>query len=218
MTEAMSGDDFVVSFATTEDARNWWTDRVSYLVRVVGQPGFPRVSFNALRTSDVAGSGSGSPAIYFWETYELVIHSRELTPRVIDLRHADAVLLHELGHRADPGRRLRIRAGYGLLGCTVAVGVWYLFSQSWWAVALLAVSALLGYAWWSWNSSAPRRAEDMADDYALTHGGSEPILLYLRALAADPTAKGTAAHRDPADRLARMERKVAETGAIPRRL
>ena len=36
---------------------------------------------------------------------------------------------------------------------------------------LLAAAALLGYTWWSWNSSAPRRAEDMADDYVLTHGG-----------------------------------------------
>ncbi|MDN5543932.1 MAG: hypothetical protein L0H03_01500 [Rhodococcus sp. (in: high G+C Gram-positive bacteria)] len=61
-----------------------------------------------------------------------------------------------------------------------------------------------------------KNAEDMADEYALGHGGSEPILSFLRVSAANPTTKGTAVHRNPADRLARMERKVVETGAIPR--
>lgn len=32
----------------------------------------------------------------------MVIHLRELTPRVIDIRYANAVLFHKLGHRAGP--------------------------------------------------------------------------------------------------------------------
>lgn len=216
MTEAMPSDEFVVSFDSSEDARAWLVDRVAYLARVAGQQGSPRVSFNALRAGNVAGSGMDSPAMYYWETDELVIHPREVATQVIDTRLADGILLHELGHRADRGPRLRKRAGYGLLVGTVAVGAWFLITDSWWSVALLAVAALLFRRWLSWNSSAIRKAEDMADDYALTHGGSEPILSFLRACAVDPTAEGTAAHRAPADRLARMERKVAEAGALPR--
>lgn len=51
MTEAMPSDDFVVSFATTEDARAWLIDRVAYLAGVAGQQGSPRVSFTVMRPS-----------------------------------------------------------------------------------------------------------------------------------------------------------------------
>lgn len=213
----MSSDGFVVSFASSEDARAWLIDRVAHLARMVGQPGSPRVSFNALRTANVAGSGSSSPAMYFWETDELVIHPSQVSTGAIDTRLADAILLHELGHRVDRGPRLRSRARYGLIGCTIPVGVWFLLSNSWWAAGCLALAAVLGVAWSLWNSSAQRRAEDVADDYALEHGGSEPILMFLNACAADPSSRGTAVHRDPQDRLARIERKSKAAGAIQRR-
>ncbi|WCT06240.1 hypothetical protein [Rhodococcus qingshengii] len=217
MTEAVPSDDFVVSFATTEDARAWLIDRVAYLARVAGQQGSPRVSFSALRTANVAGSGASTPAMYYFETDELVFHPGEVTAGVVSTQIVDAIVLHELGHRADRSPMLRKRVSQGLWIAAAVVGVWFLLSHSGWAVALLAVTGLLGYAWLSWNASAMKNAEDMADDYALAHGGSEPILSFLRASAADPTNKGTAVHRNPADRLARMERKVVETGAIPRR-
>ncbi|KZL31383.1 hypothetical protein A3852_20775 [Rhodococcus qingshengii] len=217
MTEAMPSDDFVVSFSTTEDARAWLIDRVAYLAGVAGQQGSPRVSFSALRTANVAGSGASTPAMYYYETDELVFHPREVATGIINTQIADAIVLHELGHRADPGPMLRKRISQGLWIVAAVAGMWFLLSHSGWAVALLSVTGLLGYVWLSWNASALRKEEDMADDYALAHGGSEPILSFLRASVVDPTAEGTAVHRKPADRLARMERKVAETGAVPRR-
>lgn len=213
----MPSDDFAVSFATEEDARAWLIDRVVYLARVAGQQGSPRVSFSALRTANVAGSGASTPAMYYYETDELVFHPREVTAGVVNTQIVDAIVLHELGHRADPGPMRRKRISQGLWILAAGLGVWFLLSHSGWAVALLGVTGLLGYAWLSWNSAAMKKAEDMADDYALTHGGSEPILSFLRASAAHPLAEGTAVHRDPAGRLARMERKVADTGAMPRR-
>lgn len=217
MTEAMPSDDFVVSFDSTEDARAWLIDRVAYLAGVAGQQGSPRVSFSALRTANVAGSGASTPAMYYCETDELVFHPGQVATGVINTQIADAIVLHELGHRADPGPMLRKRVSQGLWIVAAVVGVWFLLSNSGWAVALLAVTGLLGCVWLSWNAAAKRKAEDMADDYALAHGGSEPILSFLKASVADPTAEGTAVHRNPADRLARMERKVAETGATTRR-
>lgn len=58
MTEAMPSDDFVVSFATTEDARAWLIDRVAYLAGVAGQQGSPRVSFSPDPPSGLAFCGA----------------------------------------------------------------------------------------------------------------------------------------------------------------
>ncbi|MGH8010576.1 MAG: hypothetical protein ACREQ3_26580, partial [Candidatus Binatia bacterium] len=100
---------------------------------------------------------TGRPDLHFMSGVREIrqtddVHTQWILEIAGQTREFDATITEQ-----HPDERIAWKSDAGLavlVGCT-----------------LLAAAALLGYTWWSWNSSAPRRAEDMADDYVLTHGG-----------------------------------------------
>lgn len=203
-----NGDGSIGPFAEPVVAKEWITARLELLSSLAGQRGAPTVEFLETARESDPWSTCTCPAIYDSATDTVLLDSDTQQHIVLDIAAVDGMLLHVLGHRAQRTRiRVLQRAGWALLSAGLAVGFAATLHDGfrsgfaspllWLATLIVGVGAIYGViaarSYW--------RLEADADEFALRHGGPQPILTLLQRLSVDtplPSFK-------PTRRIARLQ-------------